>query len=109
MGMPALASMMRQHAADIRASCMQQLRLLCHLTPVGAGYGFLSERAEFVEICNDHGIEFIGPKPIQIRLMGDKSTAKDTMKVRGGVPGSAMGMWTSSVVVCFQGSGCCWA
>jgi acetyl/propionyl-CoA carboxylase alpha subunit len=46
------------------------------------GYGFLSERAEFVEICNDHGIEFIGPKPLQIRLMGDKSTAKDTMKVR---------------------------
>jgi len=44
------------------------------------GYGFLSERAEFVEICNDHGIEFIGPKPIQMRLMGDKSTAKDTMK-----------------------------
>jgi acetyl-CoA carboxylase biotin carboxylase subunit len=46
------------------------------------GYGFLSERAEFVEICTDHGIEFIGPKPIQIRLMGDKSTAKDTMKAR---------------------------
>jgi acetyl/propionyl-CoA carboxylase alpha subunit len=45
------------------------------------GYGFLSERAEFVEICTDHGIEFIGPKPLQIRLMGDKSTAKDTMKV----------------------------
>ena len=35
-----------------------------------------------MEICNDHGIEFIGPKPLQIRLMGDKSTAKDTMKVR---------------------------
>lgn len=34
-----------------------------------------------MEICNDHGIEFIGPKPLQIRLMGDKSTAKDTMKV----------------------------
>lgn len=47
------------------------------------GYGFLSERAEFVEICNDHGIEFIGPRPNQMRLMGDKSTAKDTMKVGG--------------------------
>lgn len=46
------------------------------------GYGFLSERAEFVDICNDHGIEFIGPKSNQIRLMGDKNTARDTMKVR---------------------------
>ncbi|KAG2497532.1 hypothetical protein HYH03_004680 [Edaphochlamys debaryana] len=57
---------------------------------VHPGYGFLSERAEFVEICNDHGLEFIGPKPVQIRLMGDKSTARDTMKNAGvpTVPGS---------------------
>lgn len=46
------------------------------------GYGFLSENARFVEICTDHGLEFIGPKPMHIRQMGDKSTAKDTMKVR---------------------------
>jgi acetyl/propionyl-CoA carboxylase alpha subunit len=45
------------------------------------GYGFLSENAGFVEICGDHGLEFIGPKPAQIRMMGDKSTARDTMKV----------------------------
>ena len=45
------------------------------------GYGFLSENARFVEICNDHGLEFIGPRPNQIRQMGDKATAKDTMKV----------------------------
>lgn len=44
------------------------------------GYGFLSENARFVEICNDHGLEFIGPKPNHIRQMGDKATAKDTMK-----------------------------
>lgn len=57
---------------------------------VHPGYGFLSERAEFVEICTDHGLEFIGPKPQQIRLMGDKSTARDTMKNAGvpTVPGS---------------------
>ncbi|KAG2426150.1 hypothetical protein HXX76_013131 [Chlamydomonas incerta] len=57
---------------------------------VHPGYGFLSERAEFVEICTDHGLEFIGPKPQQIRLMGDKSTARDTMKKAGvpTVPGS---------------------
>ena len=45
------------------------------------GYGFLSENAGFVDICNDHGIHFIGPQPSQIRTMGDKSTARDTMKV----------------------------
>lgn len=46
------------------------------------GYGFLSENATFVDICNDHGIEFIGPEAEHIRIMGDKSTARDTMKVR---------------------------
>lgn len=49
------------------------------------GYGFLSENAGFVEICADHGLEFIGPKPAQIRMMGDKSTARDTMKVGAAV------------------------
>ena len=54
------------------------------------GYGFLSENAEFVDICTDHGLEFIGPKSAQIRMMGDKSTARDTMKQAGvpTVPGS---------------------
>lgn len=51
------------------------------------GYGFLSENATFVEICQDHGITFIGPKPDQIRKMGDKSTARDTMKVLLGTAG----------------------
>lgn len=43
----------------------------------------MSERAEFVDICTDHGIEFIGPKSSQINLMGDKNSARETMKVRG--------------------------
>lgn len=61
------------------------------------GYGFLSENATFVDICADHGIEFIGPKSDSIRLMGDKSTARDTMKKAGvpTVPGSE-GLITSS-------------
>lgn len=46
------------------------------------GYGFLSENATFVGICEDHGIEFIGPTAYHIRTMGDKSTARDTMKVQ---------------------------
>jgi acetyl-CoA carboxylase, biotin carboxylase subunit len=49
------------------------------------GYGFLSENARFAEICADHQLTFIGPSPLAIRSMGDKSTAKDTMK-RVGVP-----------------------
>jgi acetyl-CoA carboxylase biotin carboxylase subunit len=49
------------------------------------GYGFLSENAEFAEVCAEYGIKFIGPQPSSIRGMGDKSTAKATMK-KAGVP-----------------------
>jgi acetyl-CoA carboxylase biotin carboxylase subunit len=49
------------------------------------GYGFLSENAKFSEICREYGIKFIGPAPEAIRSMGDKATAKETMK-RAGVP-----------------------
>ena len=54
------------------------------------GYGFLSERAEFSEICQLSGIKFIGPSPEMIRKMGDKTTAKDTMKAANipTIPGS---------------------
>lgn len=49
------------------------------------GYGFLSENQEFSKVCHEYGIKFIGPTPEMIRLMGDKATAKDTMK-KAGVP-----------------------
>ena len=49
------------------------------------GYGFLSENEKFSELCQDHGIKFIGASPEMIHAMGDKSNAKDTMK-KGGVP-----------------------
>jgi acetyl-CoA carboxylase biotin carboxylase subunit len=49
------------------------------------GYGFLAENARFSEICAESGIKFIGPTPDQIRSMGDKITAKETM-IRAGVP-----------------------
>jgi acetyl-CoA carboxylase, biotin carboxylase subunit len=54
------------------------------------GYGFLSENADFAEICNDHGLVFIGPTADTIRRMGDKSVAKATMRQAGvpTVPGS---------------------
>jgi acetyl-CoA carboxylase, biotin carboxylase subunit len=54
-------------------------------TAIHPGYGFLAENARFAEICADHHITFIGPSPAAMRAMGDKSTAKDTMK-RVGVP-----------------------
>ncbi len=49
------------------------------------GYGFLAENAEFAEVCNEYGVKFIGPTPEQIRRMGDKITAKETM-IAAGVP-----------------------
>lgn len=49
------------------------------------GYGFLSENAEFSQICKDYGIKFIGPTPEMINAMGDKASAKATMK-KAGVP-----------------------
>ena len=44
------------------------------------GYGFLSENAEFSDICNDNNLSFIGPSAEIINLMGNKSVAKETMK-----------------------------
>jgi acetyl-CoA carboxylase biotin carboxylase subunit len=54
------------------------------------GYGFLSENARFAEIVEAHGYTFIGPSADQIRTMGDKITAKQTVKAAGipVVPGS---------------------
>ena len=49
------------------------------------GYGFLSENEKFSEICQQHGIKFIGALPEQIAKMGDKATAKATM-IAAGVP-----------------------
>jgi len=69
----------------------------CEITGAQAihpGYGFLSENANFVQIVEDHGLTFIGPTAQHIRIMGDKITAKDTMKELGVpcVPGSAGGV-----------------
>jgi len=54
------------------------------------GYGFLSENAVFSRICTENGLKFIGASPYMIDTMGDKSTAKQTMKSAGvpTIPGS---------------------
>lgn len=69
----------------------------CEITGAEAihpGYGFLSENAAFVQVLEDHNITFIGPTAEHIRIMGDKITAKDTMKKLGVpcVPGSDGGV-----------------
>lgn len=65
----------------------------CEITGAQAihpGYGFLSENSKFVQIIEDHDLKFIGPTAEHIRIMGDKITAKETMRKLGVpcVPGS---------------------
>ena len=79
--------------------CMPAIISACEITGAQAihpGYGFLSENARFVQIVEDHDIAFIGPTAEHIRVMGDKITAKDTMKELGVpcVPGSDGGVPT---------------
>jgi acetyl-CoA carboxylase biotin carboxylase subunit len=54
------------------------------------GYGFLSENATFSKVCKENGIKFIGASPEMIDSMGDKSSAKQTMRDAGvpTIPGS---------------------
>ncbi len=71
----------------------------CEITGAQAihpGYGFLSENAAFVQAVEDHDLTFIGPTAEHIRIMGDKITAKETMKALGVpcVPGSDGGVPT---------------
>jgi len=71
----------------------------CEITGAEAihpGYGFLSENENFVQVIEDHGLKFIGPTAEHIRIMGDKITAKETMRNLGVpcVPGSEGGVET---------------
>ncbi len=54
------------------------------------GYGFLSENSHFSKVCEEHNIKFIGASSEMIEKMGDKSAAKETMKLAGVpiIPGS---------------------
>ncbi len=72
----------------------------CEITGADAvhpGYGFLSENAKFAEIVDAHGYTFIGPRPEHIRIMGDKISAKQTVREAGipVVPGSDGGVTTA--------------
>ena len=50
---------------------------------VHPGYGFLSERADFAQVCRKCGLNFIGPDPEHMALMGDKVQARQTMEAAG--------------------------
>ncbi|HET8654754.1 MAG TPA: acetyl-CoA carboxylase biotin carboxylase subunit [Longimicrobiaceae bacterium] len=74
--------------APARESYLNIPRIIAAAEITGAdaihpGYGFLAENAEFSEICERSEITFIGPTPHQIRLMGDKATARRTMREVG--------------------------
>lgn len=69
LNIPALIEAARQTGADA----------------VHPGYGFLSEDADFAEVCADNGFTFIGPRPDVLSVLGDKTTARRLMK-RAGVP-----------------------
>lgn len=64
------------------------------------GYGFLSERAEFAQAVADEGLIFIGPSPYAISTMGDKQTARETVKKAGVpvVPGTDPGLRDDELV-----------
>jgi acetyl-CoA carboxylase, biotin carboxylase subunit len=67
---------------------MQRILAAAEITNADAihpGYGFLAENAMFSDLCNKHGIKFIGPTPAMINSMGDKISAKETM-IKAGVP-----------------------
>jgi acetyl-CoA carboxylase biotin carboxylase subunit len=64
---------------------------IANVDAIHPGYGFLSENADFAEVCEASGIAFIGPKPEVIRLMGVKEQARAFMQEMGvpTLPGSA--------------------
>ena len=74
----------------LRADRIISAAEIADVDAIHPGYGFLSENAKFAEQCESCNIKFIGPKSKSIRIMGDKSIAKDTVRKAGvpTVPGS---------------------
>jgi acetyl-CoA carboxylase biotin carboxylase subunit len=76
--------------AAARGSYLNVRNLLSAALVTGAeaihpGYGFLSENAEFAEMCEEHGLVFIGPRPQNIARIGDKASAR-AVAFEAGVP-----------------------
>lgn len=71
----------RQSYLDMKS--LMSVATLVGVDAIHPGYGFLSENADFAELCAVCGIKFIGPSPEAIIKMGDKTTARETMKAAG--------------------------
>jgi acetyl-CoA carboxylase biotin carboxylase subunit len=69
----------------LRGDKIIQIAETCGADAIHPGYGFLAERADFSQACQDQGISFIGPKPSSIAAMGDKQQARTTV-TEAGVP-----------------------
>lgn len=69
---------------------LMSVATLTECDAIHPGYGFLAENADFAEICSSCNLSFIGPSPEAITKMGDKSVAKQTMKIANVpvIPGS---------------------
>ena len=59
--------------------------LLTGAEAIHPGYGFLAENAEFAEMCEEHHLTFIGPRPVNIARIGDKARAR-ALAQEAGVP-----------------------
>jgi acetyl-CoA carboxylase biotin carboxylase subunit len=67
----------------LRGDKIIDIALKCGAGAIHPGYGFLAERADFAQDCQDAGLAFIGPKPSAIAAMGDKATARTTVSSAG--------------------------
>ena len=75
----------RASASYMNISSVISAAAITNADAIHPGYGFLSEDANFAEVCETSRIAFIGPAPELIRLVGDKNSARRKMK-EAGVP-----------------------
>lgn len=84
----------KSHDSYLNIPAILSAAALTGADAIHPGYGFLSENAQFARMVEEHGFTFIGPTPEHIEIMGDKVTAKQTVKKLGlpVVPGSDGGV-----------------
>jgi acetyl-CoA carboxylase biotin carboxylase subunit len=67
----------------LRGDRIIDIALKSNAKAIHPGYGFLAERADFAQACQDAGLAFVGPKPSSITAMGDKAVARATVSAAG--------------------------
>ncbi len=66
----------------LRGERILEVALASGAEGIHPGYGFLSENADFAQMCEDAGVSFIGPTPAQMRDFGLKHTARELAQTR---------------------------